>query len=158
MCNKQKTVSVCVLSFTSMSFIYQIKGRFRDLTVTSTPNFHQIWDFYIFIVGLYVRAFKNLKGILKGMLNYKSALTSDVWKKSPVIFFPPNWSIIFNDRNSRYTTYRQLASRKQLDLLCTLVKYMSATISIKNNPYSDFKTDLGSYKTAYIWISGIAWF
>ena len=42
-----------------------------------------------------------------------------------------------------------------LDLLCTLIKYMSATISIKNNPDSDFKIDLdpvylGSYKTAYI--------
>ena len=39
-----------VSSCSSRLKLYFIKGRLRDLTVTGTPNFHKVWDFYIFTV------------------------------------------------------------------------------------------------------------
>ena len=47
----------------------------------------------------------------------------------------------------------QLVFRKKLDLFCTLVKYISATISLKHNPDDStlIQCNIGGYKTAYYW-------
>ena len=88
-----------------------LKGRFRDLTVTGAPNSHQNWVFtflhlYCMCELKSVRNFESMP-----LLNYKSVLTSDVWrrKKSTVIFLSPKMIILSNhpyERNSRYTTYK----------------------------------------------------
>ena len=52
----------------SMNAKTGIKGRFRDLTVTGAPNFHQIWDFTFYILHFVLYASLNLKLILKPCL------------------------------------------------------------------------------------------